>query len=50
MGFLVLILAYAYMLLFDYSDDGVSNTDWLIILWIASLAVDEIKQVDIFNS
>ncbi|CAG2195097.1 MIB [Mytilus edulis] len=45
LGFLVLLNAYAYMLLFDYGDDGITNSDCFIIALIASFAVDEIKQI-----
>ncbi|VDH96910.1 Hypothetical predicted protein [Mytilus galloprovincialis] len=47
LGFLVLLNAYAYMLLFDYGDDGITNSDCFIIALIASFAVDEIKQVTV---
>ncbi|XP_071146987.1 transient receptor potential cation channel subfamily M member 2-like [Mytilus edulis] len=45
LGFLVVIVAYAYMLLFDYNDDGITSTDWFIIVWMVSFLVDEIKQI-----
>ncbi|XP_052082909.1 uncharacterized protein LOC127720374 [Mytilus californianus] len=45
LGFLALLTAYAYMLLFDYSDEGITNTDCFIIVWMASFFVDENKQL-----
>ncbi|CAG2218205.1 TRPM2 [Mytilus edulis] len=45
LSFLVLFLAYAYMLLFDYRDDVVTYTDGFIIAWMTSFFVDETKQV-----
>ncbi|CAC5385236.1 MIB [Mytilus coruscus] len=45
LGFLVLLIAYAYMLLFDYSDDRITSSDCFIIVLITSFVVDEIKQV-----
>ncbi|CAC5361695.1 TRPM3 [Mytilus coruscus] len=44
LGFLALLTAYAYMLLFDYSDEGITYTDYFIIAWMASFFVDESKQ------
>ncbi|XP_071147662.1 uncharacterized protein [Mytilus edulis] len=44
LGFLALLTAYAYMLLFDYSDDGITYTDYFIIAWMTSFFVDETKQ------
>lgn len=44
LGFLSLLLAYAYMLLFDYSKDGISRTDYFIITWMVSFFLDESKQ------
>ncbi|CAC5426523.1 unnamed protein product [Mytilus coruscus] len=44
-GFLYLLVAYAYMLLFDYKADGITYTDYFIIAWMTSFCVDEIKQV-----
>ncbi|XP_052082915.1 uncharacterized protein LOC127720376 isoform X2 [Mytilus californianus] len=45
LGFVTLNIAYAYMLLFDYSDDGITNTDYFIIVWMVSFFVDETKQL-----
>ncbi|CAG2256782.1 TRPM2 [Mytilus edulis] len=45
LGFLVLLIAYAYMLLFDYGDNGLTRSDYFIIVLISSFVVDEIKQV-----
>ncbi|XP_063408792.1 transient receptor potential cation channel subfamily M member 2-like [Mytilus trossulus] len=45
LGFLVLLIAYAYMLLFDYGDKGLTSSDYFIIVLISSFVVDEIKQV-----
>ncbi|VDI52823.1 Hypothetical predicted protein, partial [Mytilus galloprovincialis] len=45
LGFLVLLIAYAYMLLFDYGDNGLTPSDYFIIVLISSFVVDEIKQV-----
>ncbi|XP_052082917.1 uncharacterized protein LOC127720378 [Mytilus californianus] len=45
LGFLALLIAYAYMLLFDYSDKGITSSDCFIIVLITSFVVDEIKQV-----
>lgn len=47
LGFLALLTAYAYMLLFDYSEDGITYTDYFIIAWMTSFLVDENKQVNI---
>ncbi|XP_063404322.1 transient receptor potential cation channel subfamily M member 2-like [Mytilus trossulus] len=47
LGFLVLFLAYAYMLLFDYQDDVITYTDGFIIAWMTSFFVDEAKQVTV---
>ncbi|CAG2225125.1 unnamed protein product [Mytilus edulis] len=43
-GFLCFLIAYAYMLLFDYRDNGITYSDYFIIAWMASFAVDEMKQ------
>ncbi|CAC5385227.1 TRPM2 [Mytilus coruscus] len=45
LGFSVLRIAYEYMLLFDYGDDGITSSDCFIIVLITSFVVDEIKQV-----
>ncbi|XP_071147009.1 transient receptor potential cation channel subfamily M member 1-like [Mytilus edulis] len=44
-GFLTLNTAYAYMLLFDYSDEGITYVDYFIIVWMVSFFVDETKQL-----
>ncbi|XP_052083007.1 transient receptor potential cation channel subfamily M member-like 2 isoform X1 [Mytilus californianus] len=43
-GFLCLLFAYAYMLLFDYRENGISYTDYFIITWMVSFFLDETKQ------
>ncbi|XP_052097396.1 transient receptor potential cation channel subfamily M member 2-like isoform X1 [Mytilus californianus] len=43
--FTFLLLAYAYMLLFDYREDGITYIDFIIIAWMASFFVNETKQV-----
>ncbi|XP_071146988.1 uncharacterized protein [Mytilus edulis] len=44
LGFLTLIFAYGYMLLFDYSEVGVTYTDYFVISLMVSFFVDENKQ------
>ncbi|CAG2225437.1 TRPM3 [Mytilus edulis] len=45
LGYTVLLIAYSYMLLFDYKADGISYTDYFIIIWMASFFVDETNQI-----
>ncbi|XP_076086026.1 transient receptor potential cation channel subfamily M member 3-like [Mytilus galloprovincialis] len=45
LGYTVLLMAYSYMLLFDYRADGISYTDYFIIIWMASFFVDETNQI-----
>ncbi|XP_063408793.1 uncharacterized protein LOC134692272 [Mytilus trossulus] len=45
LGYTVLLIAYSYMLLFDYKSDGISYTDYFIIIWMASFFVDETNQI-----
>ncbi|CAG2256788.1 unnamed protein product [Mytilus edulis] len=45
LGFLSLLIAYANMLLFDYRVDGITGTDYFIMLWMASFFVDETNQI-----
>ncbi|VDI79732.1 Hypothetical predicted protein, partial [Mytilus galloprovincialis] len=45
LGFLSLLVAYANMLLFDYRVDGITGTDYFIMLWMASFFVDETNQI-----
>ncbi|XP_056004040.1 uncharacterized protein LOC125661033 isoform X1 [Ostrea edulis] len=43
-GWLMILNALAYMLLFDFTG-GISRTDWFIIAWMTSFFLDETKQV-----
>ncbi|XP_062602906.1 transient receptor potential cation channel subfamily M member 2-like [Saccostrea cucullata] len=43
-GWLAILVAYSYMLLFDFTG-GVSRTHWFIIAWMSSLFIDEVKQI-----
>ncbi|XP_061170919.1 uncharacterized protein LOC133180400 [Saccostrea echinata] len=43
-GWLAILVAYSYMLLFDFTG-RVSRTHWFIIAWMACLFIDEIKQI-----
>ncbi|XP_052082922.1 transient receptor potential cation channel subfamily M member 3-like [Mytilus californianus] len=45
LGFLTLLIAYGNMLLFDYRVDGITYTDYFIMLWMASFFVDETNQI-----
>ncbi|XP_056004039.1 transient receptor potential cation channel subfamily M member-like 2 isoform X2 [Ostrea edulis] len=43
-GWLMNLVAFAYMLLFDFTEI-ISRTDWFIIAWMTSYFIDETKQI-----
>ncbi|XP_061170920.1 uncharacterized protein LOC133180401 [Saccostrea echinata] len=43
-GWVAVLTAFAYMLLFDFTD-GISKVDWFLIGWMASFFLDESKQI-----
>ncbi|CAC5374193.1 unnamed protein product [Mytilus coruscus] len=44
LGYLALLMTYAYMLLFNYLHDEFSWTDGIIVGWMISFSLNEIKQ------
>ncbi|XP_061167812.1 transient receptor potential cation channel subfamily M member 3-like [Saccostrea echinata] len=44
-GLLSFLAAFAYMLLFDYKENGVSQSEFAVLFWIVNKFVDEFQQI-----
>ncbi|XP_062598231.1 uncharacterized protein LOC134259647 isoform X2 [Saccostrea cucullata] len=44
-GLMSFLAAFAYMLLFDYKENGVSQSEFAVLFWILNKSVDEFHQI-----